>query len=735
MKKIHWDEGLSIGDPELDGEHRQFIVLLNRLIDLIDESPDAEQVHRILDELEQLAVEHSRHEEMLSLSTGVGAREEQRREHSDFRSAIIEARNQLRADDLGSSLIDMTESLVKLLINHIIDQDLDLAPLLAERELKNHSLAEYLVVKFQKVSFVRGLEMLVVISLLPMLVFAGMIMVQSWRAAVDASDVTRLANFSQRVGGLAHELQKERGLSAGFLTSEDRAFRTALQLQRRHSDRELALFRSDLESRKLDDRLERIGKLAAKVVVRLEALARYRNRIDRRRIAPGESFDGFTGLISELTGLTNQIAIFSRRQSASELFQANALLIQYAEMGGRERAVVSGAFGRGEFTRDEYRQLVSLTSEQGTLERQFHSFLSERQWLRWRAHYATEAVIAYKRLSDYALEAGSGDGKVAVDSFTWFKVATQRINLINAFQQQMLSQLLEEMKRQRSLSTAIFMMTVFGGGAMVLLIGYVALQLARSIRLPILSLTEGMRALTAGDKSLRIPFAKRRDELGDMVLAYETFRRKLIRADMLSLGEQLGPLAVSRHVLALKRSTAEGEEYKRLASIDSLTGVINRREFMKRAKMEVARLLRHQGELSVMLLDVDYFKQVNDNYGHPAGDRVLKFVAQAIVSALREEDILGRIGGEEFAALLPATDQSSAGATAERVRTAIENLRFQVGEDEIKVTISIGLSEFAGGEASIEAAMLRADRALYRAKDEGRNRVCSQPAVAPVTRA
>jgi diguanylate cyclase (GGDEF)-like protein len=84
---------------------------------------------------------------------------------------------------------------------------------------------------------------------------------------------------------------------------------------------------------------------------------------------------------------------------------------------------------------------------------------------------------------------------------------------------------------------------------------------------------------------------------------------------------------------------------------------------------------------------------------------------------------------------LPATDQSSAGATAERVRTAIENLRIQVGEDEIKVTISIGLSEFAGGEASIEAAMLRADRALYRAKDEGRNRVCSQPADAPATSA
>ncbi|WP_428623671.1 GGDEF domain-containing protein, partial [Sedimenticola sp.] len=149
-----------------------------------------------------------------------------------------------------------------------------------------------------------------------------------------------------------------------------------------------------------------------------------------------------------------------------------------------------------------------------------------------------------------------------------------------------------------------------------------------------------------------------------------------------------------------------------------------RREFMKRAKMEVARLLRHQGDLTVLLLDVDYFKQVNDTYGHPAGDRVLKFVSQSIVSALREEDILGRIGGEEFAALLPATDQISAGATAERIRTAIENLRIQVGEDEIKVTISIGISQLVPGENAIEPVMVRADRALYRAKDQGRNQVC-----------
>ncbi|MCW8907100.1 MAG: diguanylate cyclase [Sedimenticola sp.] len=729
MKKIHWDEGLSVGDATLDDEHKQLIALLNRMIDLIDASPDAEQVHRILDELEFLAAQHSRHEERISHQGSPEFHEQQLRAHGDFRAAIVEARGQLREDDLDNSLIDMTESLVTLLVTHIIDQDLDFAPLLDEREAKSHSLTEYLVLQFQKLPLVRGLEMLVVVSLLPMLVFAGMIMHQSWQAASQAGDVAKLALFSQQIGGLAHELQKERGLSAGFLTSSDRAFRTALTLQREASNGQLLQFRRSLEQQRLDPHLARVTEQATKVLVRMEALQPLRQEVDGRKLEPQESFQGFTRLIAELIDLTNLIASVSRHENASELFQANAILIQFGEMAGRERAVSSAGFGRGQFTRQEYRLLVSLTTEQQILQRQFRSYVTERQWVRWREQISNQAVIAYQRLSDYALEFGSGSGDLSVDSFTWFRVATQRINLVSDFQRQLIDELMQEMKRERSASTALFMGTVFGGGAMVLLIGFVALQLAKSIRLPILSLTEGMRALTADDKSLRIPYASRRDELGDMVAAYETFRRKLIRTDMLTMGEELGPLAANRHALVLRQRTEEGEAYRRLASIDSLTGVLNRREFMQRAKTEVSRLKRHEGALSVLLLDVDYFKQVNDTHGHPAGDRVLRIIAQSTAAALREEDVLGRIGGEEFAIFLPSTDLVSGLGTAERIRAAVESLRIQLGEVELSVTVSIGVSEFVAGESSIDPALGRADRALYQAKEGGRNRVCSYPVV------
>ena len=722
MKKILWDDGLSIGVPALDEEHRQLIALLNSLIDLIDEAPDVGRVHSILDEMEALATSHSRHEERLTGNASVALQEQQRREHHAFRAAIIEARGQLKSDDLGGSLIDMAESLVNLLISHIIDQDLE--PLLSRYEESQNSLADYLVSHFQKISLMRGLEVLVFISLLPMLVFAGMIMHQAWQSAAKADDVALLASFSERVGDLAHELQKERGLSSGYLASDDAVYITALRLQRQNSDRERILFEGGLRSEHLGEDFSLIERMADRVAVRLEELERIRQEVDHRRLKPQNSFDLFTGLIAQLTELSNQVATHSRHAGASELFQANAILIQFGEVAGRERAISAAAFGRGMFTAQEYRQLIGLVSEQQSLKRQLRSFLSDQLWSKWQQLYDTPEVADYQRISDYALALGSGNGEISLDSYTWFKVATGRINLIRAYQQQLNKRLLNDMYLERSESTALFMATVFGGGAMVLLIGYIALQLARSIRLPILSLTEGMRGLAAGDKSVRIPYETRKDELGDMVAAYETFRRQLIRTDMLSTGEESSPLASNRYALALKRQTKEGETYKRLASIDPLTGIFNRREFMALAKKEVARVQRQGDHLAVMLLDVDYFKRINDTHGHAEGDRVLKIVTQSISSALREADVLGRVGGEEFAVLLPSTDHKSTLVTAERVRSAVEGLRIQIGKDEIKVTISIGVSEYLSGENLIDPSLVRADRALYQAKNGGRNQVC-----------
>ena len=171
------------------------------------------------------------------------------------------------------------------------------------------------------------------------------------------------------------------------------------------------------------------------------------------------------------------------------------------------------------------------------------------------------------------------------------------------------------------------------------------------------------------------------------------------------------------------------EQLRALATRDSLTGAANRRHFVEQAQRERERSLRTGTPLSLCLFDADHFKSINDHYGHVAGDHVLSAMAQAATGALRTTDLLGRLGGEEFAMLLPDTDLAGAMVVAERVRAGVAAAEVQSSEvregsapSAIKVTISIGVAELRGDEP-FESMLKRADRALYAAKDLGRDRV------------
>ncbi|MEM8769470.1 MAG: diguanylate cyclase [Pseudomonadota bacterium] len=167
------------------------------------------------------------------------------------------------------------------------------------------------------------------------------------------------------------------------------------------------------------------------------------------------------------------------------------------------------------------------------------------------------------------------------------------------------------------------------------------------------------------------------------------------------------------------------EELVRLAHTDYLTGLHNRRFFMQRLTEEVERVRRHGSQLSVLLFDLDHFKQVNDSCGHYAGDQILKAVADVSMQVKRITDIAARIGGEEFALLLPETDQTGAVRTAQRLRQAIARISHPATEDaELKVTASIGVATVGALSQDLENVLNHADEALYKAKNAGRNAVC-----------
>jgi diguanylate cyclase (GGDEF)-like protein len=159
------------------------------------------------------------------------------------------------------------------------------------------------------------------------------------------------------------------------------------------------------------------------------------------------------------------------------------------------------------------------------------------------------------------------------------------------------------------------------------------------------------------------------------------------------------------------------------ALTDSLTGMPNRRYLLERVEQEWAAYARNQRPFSVMMIDIDGFKQINDTFGHEAGDQVLRQVAVLLRRAARTEDVVGRLGGEEFLVICPGTNQAMGVRVAERLRQTVASHVFQVDGVAIRVTVSIGISERESGMAHVDDLMRRADTALYRAKNDGRNRV------------
>lgn len=162
-----------------------------------------------------------------------------------------------------------------------------------------------------------------------------------------------------------------------------------------------------------------------------------------------------------------------------------------------------------------------------------------------------------------------------------------------------------------------------------------------------------------------------------------------------------------------------------LANTDVLTGVSSRRAFLASLEAEIARAHRHKQCLSLLMLDIDHFKRVNDIYGHPIGDAVLQQFASSCAGMLRGHDLFGRLGGEEFAIALPHTDIEGAQSVGEKIRVAIAQTPIPTSAGPIAITVSIGLAQLEAGNVEVEQLIARADGALYQAKRDGRNQVCA----------
>ena len=235
---------------------------------------------------------------------------------------------------------------------------------------------------------------------------------------------------------------------------------------------------------------------------------------------------------------------------------------------------------------------------------------------------------------------------------------------------------------------------------------------------------EGTRISTRS--VIAVPFAMEPDEAGVFFLRRNVTEPPLTAADV-----EFADTVIRAAVSAIQRATliestiADNRRLEELAQTDPLTKTLNRRALSERLAAEMERVRRYTTTMSLLLIDLDHFKQINDTHGHLAGDDVLIEVAALLLRVVRAVDIVARYGGEEFVVVLPETGAPGAEAFAERLRELIERQSFVASRGTpIRLTTSIGVSSFPGFSVdSVEDLLANADQALYRAKSEGRNRV------------
>ncbi|MBT6489383.1 MAG: diguanylate cyclase, partial [Deltaproteobacteria bacterium] len=243
-----------------------------------------------------------------------------------------------------------------------------------------------------------------------------------------------------------------------------------------------------------------------------------------------------------------------------------------------------------------------------------------------------------------------------------------------------------------------------------------------------------------------------RDESNDIVLADENVSRhhaEIIMGDEITLvdqestnGSRVNDDEIRKAVLAngdliqigsfilkyISSGNAEAifhETIYNMTITDGLTEVANRRKLEEFLERELAGAIRHKRPLSVAVIDADHFKAVNDNFGHIAGDYVLRRLAHVIQGVIRKDELLARYGGEEFVIVMPESTLQQASVLAEKVRKLIEETKFHFEEHTIPVTVSVGVANHYSKLQDVDAFIKAADEALYRAKETGRNRVCN----------
>ena len=503
-------------------------------------------------------------------------------------------------------------------------------------------------------------------------------------------DVQHDLRAATQQAGVARLVAQERGLSNGWLSQADAGNAAELADVRAQVDASLARLGAGGDGTSAQP-------LAVAVTTRVEQLPRLRGRIDRRELRPPEAFSFYTALVAHVQdGAARRLA--DGMVAVGLPYEHLNHLQQAAEHLAQLRGVTNGVLRGGELSPLAEAALVRQRALYEQAVRQYNRSVPITATSASASALEAPAVSSSLERINRLLELRRVD-LVGLDATAWWTLASEAVDTLQraaATESTALArqadQRMADLNRRQQLTVAA--LVVLGVVTLFLVLGTVG-RIVRGLR----KLLDGLEAVgTRRNFDVRIDDT-RPDEFGTISSGIN----KLI--------------AVAGSVV---------EEQERLSMTDGLTAVTNRRGFDLQLSARTTPSRQQKLPLSLVMIDVDHFKSINDSQGHATGDAVLKSLAQVLRGALRPDDVLARFGGEEFVALLPGCPLPEALAVAEKLRAAVETHDFGFGRP---VTASFGVAQFSAGQ-SPAALITAADVRLYAAKAAGRNRVMPAEAAA-----
>ena len=704
MHNVEWKAELSVGIEKVDDDHKYLIELINTLIRAIDNETPKEDTLKLFEELEAYTHYHFDREEAFmdehcTSSNMKKQVESHKAQHRYFTNKLPELKEKLLHATTKSISYEIAEFLLQWLLDHIINEDLKLTQCLEHNREKKRSWVQRVVGRLRrKTSLHQRLWLILALPLFFFILQTSFITYNGYKKYNQVEDIENITQAVISIDNLITQLQKERGLSSAYISSNYRYFQKELLEQRKKTDETIQ--KSAAFHKILTPYIDIKKGLSA-----LQKLDTIRLAINQHQLTKQESLNYYSDFIQTLIGLIKDISYLPINSIGRNTYGPILLLLHLNETNGLIRQEGISCITAEENSCEHLKALYHKQGDYLTALKILAAPYLIKEIMQVESAENSEEI---KQLKDALIKGSLHGNDVAKE---WFALTTYKIEAYKQIIDNALQKISYDASLQKDRFATLISNIWLIFGIIIIFIIISIYLFKESILRPLAVLTDALHKLSSGDKSVYFNTLNQKDAIGKMERAYNNLRRSLIKADYANILMELQELKT--------------EKYAKLSAEDSLTGIANRRAFMQRLQYEIEYAKKHHTPLTLLLLDLDHFKKINDTYGHATGDLLLQRFVQHTRKFIRSSDIFARIGGEEFALLLPNTTLKGARTLAEKIVNELSALDLDDIAPDLHMTVSIGISVYEEGLKPKQFIAI-ADHHLYAAKDRGRNQVCCE---------